>query len=284
MEKTTLSNLLLADNEKIQHTLLANSAFDQDLKPCVKTLEDEMGKLLLKYNASSALDPLCQTVSECMMSAARDQLELINAVEIRTEEKRHTAIEQKGLTALLLSVIFLLGGILFLNKTVTVGYLCMAFSVCFAYLSGRTWHKPKETKVSTCLNPDALLHTMKRTAETIDRKMEEFTAKSAERESEIRKELNASGAVPSLTNEDLVLYGDLLEALWSDNGEFALKQLDKLFLYLKRHGITVVEYDGDNTELFELLPTKRERKTLRPALLSEGKVVSLGRAAERCVK
>jgi hypothetical protein len=83
-----------------------------------------------------------------------------------------------------------------------------------------------------------------------------------------------------VSQEELLLLGDLLEALYSQNGEYALRQLKKIRPYLQHKGIEWKEYDKENAELFELLPTKKEASTLRPALVSGDKLLLPGRAAE----
>ena len=76
----------------------------------------------------------------------------------------------------------------------------------------------------------------------------------------------------------MTLSGDLLEALYMDNGTLALRQLRKLPPYLHRQGITLEDYDGQNAQRFELLPTKRQPGTLRPALTKGERLLLPGRA------
>ena len=80
--------------------------------------------------------------------------------------------------------------------------------------------------------------------------------------------------------ESLKLVGDLLEALYADNGDYALRQLRQLTPWLRRQGVEVVDYGADSAELFELLPTKKAAATQRPALVADGKLLLVGRATE----
>ena len=73
---------------------------------------------------------------------------------------------------------------------------------------------------------------------------------------------------------------DLLEGLYSENGDYSLRQLKKLLPYLRRRGIETQDYDGANAAAFELLPTRRESRTMRPAIYAGDKLLLPGRAAE----
>ena len=81
-------------------------------------------------------------------------------------------------------------------------------------------------------------------------------------------------------DEELQLLGDLLEGLYSDNGEFSLRQLRKIKPYLQHQGIELKEYDVKNAELFEILPSKKGASTLRPALVEGETLLLSGRATE----
>ncbi|MBR6839892.1 MAG: hypothetical protein IKM82_04810, partial [Oscillospiraceae bacterium] len=81
--------------------------------------------------------------------------------------------------------------------------------------------------------------------------------------------------------EALQLFGDLLEGLYSGNGDFALRQLRKLQPWLASKGIETRDYAPDTAEMFDLLPTRSTPATLRPALLTEGKLLTTGKATER---
>ena len=117
-----------------------------------------------------------------------------------------------------------------------------------------------------------------RTGEAMDRKLEAFSEQEQARAAELAA-ANAPGA-DSMDPEELQLLGDLLEALYSDNGDFSLRQLKKVRVFLERRGVDVIDFDPSLTAEFELLPTKNETRTLRPALTANGKLLLAGRAAE----
>ena len=89
-----------------------------------------------------------------------------------------------------------------------------------------------------------------------------------------------AGGAAALDEASLKLVGSLLEALYADNGDFALRQLKQLRPWLNRHGIELKDYGPETAELFELLPSKKTSATLRPALVAGEKLLLVGRATE----
>ncbi|MBO6040110.1 MAG: hypothetical protein J6P58_02770, partial [Oscillospiraceae bacterium] len=156
-------------------------------------------------------------------------------------------------------------------------YGCLAAAVLLAFVAGRIWFKDRDVSARLSLDPDAVWYTMKRTAETMDRKLREFSERAKALE---EKNAETEGETPPLTQEELALFGDMLESLYADSGEYALRQVRKVVPYLKERGIELVDYDRNCRELFELFPTKNAAATLRPAILWNNKLLLIGRATE----
>ena len=74
----------------------------------------------------------------------------------------------------------------------------------------------------------------------------------------------------------LDLLGAMMEARASNEPEIALRSLDQAGTYLRMMGMESQEYDGENGALFDLLPSLGESRTLRHAILQDGKVVRRG--------
>ncbi|MGN0997779.1 MAG: hypothetical protein ACI4PG_12800 [Candidatus Ventricola sp.] len=73
----------------------------------------------------------------------------------------------------------------------------------------------------------------------------------------------------------------LMEAKESGRPELALRSLDQAEQYLHLLGMELVRYTPENAAMFDLLPTLGDARTIRPALLSEGRLVRRGTAACR---
>ncbi len=75
------------------------------------------------------------------------------------------------------------------------------------------------------------------------------------------------------------LYGDLLEALYSEDGEFALERLEQLRYYLHMQNIEAIDYTNEHIDWFDLMPGSGSlEKTIRPALVRKGILLYKGLA------
>ena len=271
--------LLAADEEKVTNTLRANITVDKSRERCVETLRGELGDMILRYNADCSDDVLRQAVADSMASAVRDSMEflLAGAMETKKGEKKARA---GAPLLLILAIAMCAAGIFLLREQMVTEYAvygCLAAAVLLAFVAGRIWFKDRDVSARLSLDPDAVWYTMKRTAETMDRKLREFSERARALE---EKNAETEGETPPLTQEELALFGDMLESLYADSGEYALRQVRKVVPYLKERGIELVDYDRNCRELFELFPTKNAAATLRPAILWNNKLLLIGRATE----
>lgn len=89
------------------------------------------------------------------------------------------------------------------------------------------------------------------------------------------------GARISGTADDamLDLLVALMEAKASGRPELAMRSLSQAEQTLHGLGIEVIVYDAAHAQLFDVLPTMGEARTIRPALVKDGKVLRRGVAA-----
>ena len=252
MDTVNLSSLLLSEESRIRTELQADSAIDQNRKQSVERLNNVMDGILLRYNAANADDRNRQALADCQAAAVRDMLGLLLAGTAEKEITRRQYYE--------------------------VGCVMIAASALFGFLSGRLWYGEREVRVHAQLDADVVWKTLKKSVESMDRKAEEYLAQQALWSQEAVAAGSHAGAV--LNADTLKLIGDLLEALYAENGEYAVRQLRKLLPWLHQQGIETVDFSPDTRELFELLPTKRASATQRPALVSGDKLLLAGRATE----
>ena len=277
MDSVNMSSLLLAEEDKIRTELRADSAIDQNRRQSVNRLNGVLDAVLLRYSAANANDPKRQAVADCQAAAVRDMLGLLLAGTARKEiEKRRFRVG--GVICLLLAVICGLISALLIRDYYLPGCILMGAAVLFGFLAGRLWYGEREVRVHAELDADVVWKTLKKTMETMDRKSEEYLAQE---ETWLRERTDtASPASASRDPETLRLLGDLLEALYAGNGDYALRQLKKLLPWLRQQGIEAVDYSPETADLFELLPTKRSSATQRPALVSRETLLLAGRATE----
>lgn len=265
--------LLEADGDRLIHTLRAGESVEKDRERSLESLNEELGSLLLRYNAACAPDRMRQALADCATACARDGMGLLRAAGAEKESGRR---ESSGWAALLLliAVVCAAAAVLLLTHTQLIAAACAAAAVITAFAAGRLWFKERSVTARATLDPDALMLGMKRLTETMDQKIDAF----CERAGEWTARPETDGG--KLSEEELRLFGDLLEALYADNGDFALRQLKKLRPCLRSLGVETEDYNGQNEDVFELFPSRRPGLTLRPALKSGERLLLAGRATE----
>ena len=271
-ETTTMQSLLEADEERLLRTLQANERVDKNRDLFAETVNEELGSLLLRYNAACSPDRMRQALAESLTATARDCLAMLKAGGAEKEESRREMSAWASLL-LLLSVAAAAAAVLLIDRMRLVALACAAGAVIAAFLAGRFWFRKREVRVRATLDPDKVWMTVKRTGETMDRKIDEF----CERAAEWTASQTAPGA-DTLGQEELQLFGDLLEALYAENGDFALRQLRKIRPCLRELGVETVDYSSDSADLFEVFPSKTPGLTLRPALTAGERLLLSGRA------
>ena len=269
----SMQSLLSADEERLQRSLQASQSVDRSRARSVQALDDALSALLLRYNASCVGDRRRQGEADAMTAVARDSLGFLKASGAVLEK----APAQRRVGApylLVLAVLLCAPAILSVQTHPIIAYICLAAAVLCAFLSGLLWIKAGEGQAVSVLSPDKMWRTAARIAETMDRKLEDLAALPAE---SAAPEPSGPDACP-LSREDLALMAELLEALYANDGGFALQRLKKLRLYLREKGIELLEFQRDTEEYFEVLPSKQRSATLRPALLYHGDLLMVGRA------
>ena len=277
MDTVSMESLLRAREEKLLYELRSDDLIEKDRRRSVERLREAFGDMLLRYNADHSGDRTRQALADCLVASVSEMLPLLFSSSVKREsEKRH--VRPAGLTALLLAVIAALAAVLLWRTYPLVSYALFAFCALGLFLAGRFWLSDREEHVRVGVDTDALWRTLQRTGETMDRKIGAFCEQAQAWESE-RESQNAHGS-EALDAEELQLFADLLEALYSGSGEYSLRQLKKVRGHLQRHGVDIIEYSPELSASFELLPTKNETRTLRPALMAGDKLLLAGRAAE----
>ena len=276
MDHTSMLELLQADEDALRKTLRANRSVDKSREACAETLREELGTMLLRYNAACADDRARQAVADGLTATARDALDLLLAGEVERETPRRR-VNAWAVVLLLGALLCGAGALLLLGRLPAAGYACLAGTLILGFLAGRLWLTKQELTLRAAVDPEAAWYALKKTAETMDRKIEEITAAEKERAGQGA----ASGSTSPMSREELALFSDLLEALYAANGPFALRQLGKIPAFLEKQGVALADYGDDTAELFELLPSRNPAMTQRPALLAGDRLLVSGKATEQ---
>ena len=268
-----------AEEEKIRGEIRADTTIDQDRTQSVSRLKETLAQVLLRYNAANSGNQTRQAIADSMTAALQDSCSFLLA---GTAEKEISSrpLRAAAIISLLCSIICCLSSLLLFGQKMSflIGCILMVLAIFLAFLSGRLWYGEREVQVRTGLDDDTVWKTLRKTSATMDRKIDRLCELE---EARIQEARNSAGETrQKISTEELNLLGDLLEGLYSENGEFSLRQLRKIKPYLQRQGIELEDYAANNAEFFEILPSKKGAATLRPALLEGETLLLAGKATE----
>ena len=279
METVTMEQLLKAEEEKIRGEIRADATIDQDRTQSVSRLKETLAQVLLRYNAANSGNQTRQAIADSMTAAIQDACGFLLASTAEKEISKRP-LRAGAIISLLCSIICCLSSLLLFGQKMSflIGCILMVLAIFLAFLSGRLWYGEREVQVRTGLDDDTVWKTLRKTSATMDRKIDRLCELEDARIQEAR---NSAGETrQKISAEELNLLGDLLEGLYSENGEFSLRQLRKIKPYLQRQGIELEDYAANNAEFFEILPSKKGAATLRPALLEGETLLLAGKATE----
>ena len=279
METVTIEQLLKAEEEKIRGEIRADITVDQDRGQSVLSLKETLAQVLLRYNAANSGNQTRQAIADSMTAAIQDACGFLLASTAEKEISKRP-LRAGAIISLLCSIICCLSSLLLFGQKLSFlfGCILMVLAIFLAFLSGRLWYGEREVQVRTGLDDDTVWKTLRKTSATMDRKIDRLCELEDARIQEAR---NSAGETrQKISAEELNLLGDLLEGLYSENGEFSLRQLRKIKPYLQRQGIELEDYAANNAEFFEILPSKKGAATLRPALLEGETLLLAGKATE----
>ncbi len=277
-------------------TELSNAA---SAEKAIKILENETDKLLLRFNEQCGSEQVRDSAAH-MMQAVRLSLQLIDSTGSTKvwehEQKDRTA--KKGSAITVPAAILIVAGICLCiygmlpyilsimagTDSATQKDLLMQLAFVFGGLvagifGGVFIHKPtvrkkKEQHVEISVDADKLYRYYRTAILSVDQSLEEVGAK--ERWDKREQAGNIDGR-PATTPE-IDLFADLMAASYSGDPEFALEKIDEIKYYLHKQQIETVDYSDNTKQYFDLMPGTKSG-TIRPALVSDGKVLKKGLAS-----
>ncbi|MBR3228022.1 MAG: hypothetical protein IKF68_05710 [Erysipelotrichaceae bacterium] len=285
----TLTEYLGKDKEK----LLTSFAQAQTPEAVIPLVEAEFDRLLYEYNENELGDHERRYVSGMLQTArmAAPFLECLGETKIWEQGGKLLNDEKKRIR--FIAVVLLFAGI-FLSSAVLIaisgidrvleemarmpvliagsilGVVCL-FAAGFLFVKrNKATYSEKQLKAENRIDAGKVYQAMHSILMIIDRNIDELT--SAEKAEKLKDEKKD---IYTYDSDELELYGDLLEAYRSKDGEYALDQLSKLSFYLHKKDIEMLEYSDDKRSFFDMIPGERN-ETVRPALLKEGHLLKKG--------
>ena len=259
-----------------------------------KVLDKRIDRLLLQYNEECASKTL-QSAAASMLETLKSSTGFVCAeVDARIWD-RHSETENKEKPALT-GIVLLTAGLVLVLVSLILSFTLKSFFTEIAraplqilllllgmacmFFSGRMFYGQKKIKkpdqyVEIHLSAKSLYRTLKSAVLVIDRNLMDHEREEQYTEKKNQKMIPQDAAI-NMTEVDLL--SGLLEASYSKDGEFALERISDVKYYLHNKGIEVVDMTPDNQQLFDIMPSLAEG-TIRPALVSQGKVLKKGLAA-----
>ena len=286
---STMQTLLEKDKERFLH----NAAAVRSSAETVRLVEDELGRLLTLYNEEEENEKIKQTAMILIqaLSAAAGLLDCDGDSVIYTRSQYRPGVSKPKKSAwfflfFIFGIILLIGGCgaaIYLTDTlppseellISLGIL--AASALFLFLAGlfsarKKSENQQELYAETIPDPEKTYRILLNEVLTMDKILEQLRKEEllAERQALLSEK-------DGMKKEDIQLLTNLLEATYTDDSDQAKETVSELKFYLHRKNINVIDYNGDNAELFEKLPGS-ENKTIRPALTIGDQVIRKGLA------
>lgn len=278
--------------EKDKDNLLTELAKAAVPEKAAIVLENEMDKLLLRYNDKCDNEKE-RDAAAYMMQAVRLATPLVDSVgETKVWEREASAGgAKKNIPALILLIIGIcLAAIavipdMTIQETTgiqtgeTMKYAFGAAGIALALFAGILFGRPvkagdKEQTVEVRIDSAKTFRNLRTAILSIDQSLEEIQA--AERWAK-REKAGYIDDKPA-TSSEIELFSDLLAASYSKDGEYALEKLEDVKYFLHKQQIEVLDYSQETAQYFDLMPGK-QAGTIKPALVADGKLMKKGLAS-----
>ena len=244
----------------------------------------ELDRLLYQYNEQDVSDRLKEAAANMVQTARHMAALLTGYGDVRVWE-RNVGEETKGQKGRKLwfwlflcvgigcfiatFVLFQMAGVSFAMRDAVVPLGLLAVSLAALFFAGLFLAKSRQVTVEK--------KKELQTEITMDGEGKNLDDVRSASEWEVRRKENA-GDAPALASEEADLYGSLLEAWYSKDGDMAMDRLADLKYYLHKKGIDCVDYTAEHAAWFDLMPSFKEG-TLRPALVKDGTLLKKGLAS-----
>ncbi|MCR4854828.1 MAG: hypothetical protein K5908_01550 [Erysipelotrichaceae bacterium] len=281
--------------EKDKERFLHNMAAARSSAESVKAIEEELGRLLTAYNEEEESEQIKGSAMMLIetLSSSAGFLNCDGESVIWSKSEYRPGINKPKRSGLF--IFFLLIGILALlgaagvliyltdsippSQEMLIGLGIAAAAALFLFLSGIFSAKKKEENnaelyAETIPDGEKTYHILLNSILTIDRILTQLKNKEVlENKKALLEEKD------ELKKEDIQLLSGLLESAYAEpDSEYAREVISELKFYLHKKKIEVVDYDGENKDLFERMPSE-STGTIRPALLIGDTILRKGLAA-----
>ena len=262
--------------EQLLAQLQSAANMDEAIASCMLALEQVACEL-----AQDEQDDLARQRQQAVLAAVRRAPQLLRAVGAKGElvleqaplSKLGTPDKLRGLMRP--AGAFLLGALAVyeLIDGKTLFALLQLLGANLLFFSGM--HKAESAQMTArgipCVQAESMLRALQELCQAVDICVSDL----------MLLEKDAGMAQLSGTADDamLDLLGALMEAKASGRGDLALRSLNQAQQYLHMLGVEIIPYSDAHAQLFDILPTMGDSRTIRPAMLKDGRLLRRGAAA-----
>ena len=313
---TTLQELFKKEEDKLRTALAANKGTGPAVgylqEACERLLYAYNNESDVPDSAKSAAAIMLQSVRATLPlidtngdvrvweSAALTDSSAVDATdkkalkEIRRAKRRENAMLRRKKAASLFSVILLILGFAAIAAALFIVYypqreilqqtsftnvlIILILSGNFFFLSGILMIAGRsvataltEQRTEVAVDVDKIISTFRTVILLIDRNLERIS----DEEDAAKRADGATGE--RISQDDTDLFSALLEAYYSGDGDYALDRLSDVKFHLHKMGVDVKDYSDETAADFDLMPGE-EKRTIRPALYLDGKLLKKGQA------
>ena len=295
MDNLSLAALLDEDREMV----LANLARDKALPAAQATMEKAVDRVMYRY-VEACGDETLRRGAQDILQAMKNTLPLMDAVGQAQTWKRQAETPGKGgLNLGALTLVLLLAGLALVLASVVgvliagqlVGALAFVKALLPAALGcgalfwagARASRPPKkrsgdgveDVRTEYLVDGEKAYHCLRGAMLQADGQLERLRAEHA------AAEQHNGGAAPAgnLDARALELFAELLESANAAGDANARESASAIRFYLHGAGVDAMDYEPGREGWFEFLPAAKPG-TMRPALVSEGRLLKKGLASK----
>ena len=280
--------------EKDREKLINDLTLAKTPEKAGKIIEGEMDRLLYSYN-EECTEAEGRDAASYMLQTMRTSAPLVDSIgEARLWERDGDMLSgdekhiSKGSVLLFLigiaaSVLAILMGLDDRLGSLNVlgewtKFIALAIGALALFLSGFFAGRPPKAKgeklkqTELIIDPDKIYRSIRNTILTVDRSLDQVIS-DARGKGSGTKVVEESG----VDNAQIELFSNLLEALYSEDGDMALSKMAGVKFYLHKKGIDVIDYSDETAGYFDVMPSP-DKETVRPALMLNGELLKKGLA------
>ncbi|MBQ3425308.1 MAG: hypothetical protein IJH38_08935 [Clostridia bacterium] len=298
MEEFTLAGLFDEDREM----LLANLNRDRSPAAAQAALERAVDRVMYRY-VESAQEPVFREGAQQILQAVKNALPVMDCIsEARVWKNVYEPGSARGISIrpatvipVLAGLVLILGavaGVLIAGRTVGADALLKAIlPVVFGcalllwggFLTGRPQKQKRharaqengDTRTEILVDTEKLIHALRGTLLQCDGQLDLMRQNESLRKQDARQTPEGTDTLPQ---DELDLFGELLEKAYAGNENSALEGAADIRFYLHNRGVDVLDYEKGQERFFEFLPASRPG-TIRPAMMSQGRLLRKGLAS-----